>query len=81
MTGNEEWIYSDNSKRKNSRRANHINGHKVLLCILWDQQVVIYYELLKLNATVVGYVCRSQLNKMNDRIAVSKRSDIRCKSC
>ena len=34
------------------RPQNH--GSKLLLCIWWDQQGVIYYELLKTNETITG---------------------------
>lgn len=78
VTGDEKWIYYDNPKRKKSwvnpgepststpKRKFH--GHKVLLCIWWDQQGVVYYELLKPNETVTADVYRRQLNKLNDQL-------------
>ncbi|GBP51064.1 Mariner Mos1 transposase [Eumeta japonica] len=63
VTGNEKWIHYDNPKsRKSWSKPGHvsipsaksnIHGSK-LLCIWWDQQGVIYYELLKPNETISG---------------------------
>ena len=46
----------------------NIHDHKALLCIWWDQQGVVYYELLKPNETVTADVYRRQLNKLNDEL-------------
>lgn len=85
MTGDEKWIYYDNPKRKKSwvspgepftsTPKRNIHGHKVLLCIWWDQQGVVYYELLKPNETVTADVYRRQLNKLND-VLLQKRPAI-----
>lgn len=85
MTSDEKWIYYDNPKRKKSwvspgepstsTPKRNIHGHKVLLCIWWDQQGVVYYELLKPNETVTADVYRSQLNKLND-VLLQKRPAI-----
>lgn len=85
MTGDEKWIYYDNPKRKKSwvspgepstsTPKRNIHGHKVLLCIWWDQQGVLYYELLKPNETVTADVYRRQLNKLND-VMLQKRPAI-----
>jgi len=32
----------------------NIHGHKTLLCIWWDQESVLYYELLRPNETVTA---------------------------
>ena len=59
VTDDEKWTHYDNPKRRQSwdkpghastpsaKPNNH--GSKLLLCIWWDQQSVIYYELLKTN--------------------------------
>jgi len=57
VTGNEKWIYFQNPKCKKSwidpaqpsisfSRSNRF-GRKTMLCVWWDQEGVIYYELLK----------------------------------
>ena len=62
VTGDEKWIYFQNSKRKkswvdptqpstSSSRPNRF-GRKTMLCVWWDQEGVIYYELLKPGETV-----------------------------
>lgn len=78
VTGDEKWIYYDNPKRKKSwvdpgqpstsQPKRNIHGHKVMLCIWWDQQGVLYYELLKPNETVTADVYKCQLNKLNDEL-------------
>ena len=61
VTG-EKWIYFQNPKRKkswidpaqpstSSSRPNRF-GRKTMLCVWWDQEGVIYYELLKPSETV-----------------------------
>ena len=62
VTSNEKWIYFENPKHKRSwitpgepststARPNRYE-RKTMLCIWWDQKVVIYYELLKPGETV-----------------------------
>ena len=60
----EKWIYFDNPKRKKSwvdpgqpltsQPVCNIPGKKALLCIWWDQNRAVYYELLKPSETVTG---------------------------
>ncbi|GFT08983.1 mariner Mos1 transposase [Trichonephila clavipes] len=61
LTGNEKWIYFENPKRNPSyvdsgqpsistTRPNRF-VRKTMLCIFWDQEGPIYYELLKLVST------------------------------
>lgn len=85
VTGDEKWIYYDNPKRKKSwvspgepstsTPKRNIHGHKLLLCIWWDQLGVVYYELLKPNETVTADVYQRQLNKLND-VMLQKRPAI-----
>ena len=59
-------IHYDNPKRKKSwgppghtsasTAEPNIHGKKLLLCIWWDQLVVVYYELLKPNETITEVV-------------------------
>lgn len=75
VTGNEKWIQYDNPKRKRSwGKPGHaststakpnIHGSKLLLCIWWDQQGVIYYELLKPKETITGDRYRLQLMRLS----------------
>ena len=43
----------------------NIHGSKLLLCIRWDQQGVIYYELLETNETIAGDRYRLQLMRLS----------------
>jgi len=74
MTGDEKWIYFQNPKRKkswidpaqsltSSSKPNRF-GRKTL-CVWWDQEGVIYYELLKLNETVNAHGYHQQLIKLH----------------
>lgn len=75
VTGDEKWIHYDNPKRRKSwGKPGHastssakpnIHGSKLLLCIWWDQQGVIYYELLKPNETITGDRYRLQLMRLS----------------
>ncbi|GBP50526.1 Mariner Mos1 transposase [Eumeta japonica] len=71
ITGDEKWIHYNNPKRrkswgnpghasKSSAKPNIYNT-KLFLCTWWDQQGVIYYELLKLNETITEDRYRIQL--------------------
>ena len=72
VTGDEKWIHYDNPKRRKSwgkpstssaKPNNH--GSKLILCIWWDQEGVIYNELLKTNETITGDRHRLQLMRLN----------------
>lgn len=75
ITGDEKWIYYDNPKRKKSwgmpghastsSAKPNIHGSKILLCIWWDQQGVIYYELLKPNEIITGARYRLQMMRLS----------------
>lgn len=75
VTGDEKWIYFENPKRKKSwvdpgqtststARPNRF-GKKTMLCIWWDQEGIIYYELLKPGETVNAHRYHQQLIKLN----------------
>ena len=64
-------IHYDDPKRKNSyvkpgqpaksTAKPNIHGAKVMLCIWWDQESVLYYEQLKPGVTINGERYRTQL--------------------
>ena len=75
VTGDEKWIYFQNPKRKkfwvdlaqpstSSSRSNRF-GWKTMLCVWWDQESVIYYELLKPGETVNAHRYHQQLIKLH----------------
>ncbi|GFW04243.1 mariner Mos1 transposase [Trichonephila clavipes] len=77
-TGDEKWIYFENPKRnrsyvdpgkppKSTVRPNRF-GRKTMLCIFWDQEGPIYYELLKPGETVNTDPYKQELLNLNDAI-------------
>lgn len=84
VTGDEKWIYFENPKRKkswvdpgqsstSSARPNRF-GRKTMLCIWWDQQGVLYKELLKPGETVNAERYRQQLTNLNHAL-IEKRPE------
>lgn len=78
VTGDEKWIYFENPKRKKSwltpgelstwtARPNRC-GRKTMLCVWWDQEGVIYYELLKPGETVNIQRYRQQMIDINQAL-------------
>lgn len=84
MTGDEKWIYFDNPKRKKSwvdpgqpsasKPKRNIHGHKTLLCVWWDQEGVLYYELLGPNETVTADRYKQQLCRLSDELMQKRLS-------
>lgn len=78
VTGDEKWIYYDNPTRKgewvdrgqatSSTPQRNIHGHKLLLCIWWDQKGVLYYELLRPNQTITAERYCQQLQLLSEQI-------------
>ncbi|GFV40427.1 mariner Mos1 transposase [Trichonephila clavipes] len=78
VTGDEKWIYIENPKRnrsyvdpgkpsKSTARPNRF-GRKTMMCIFWDQEGPIYYELLKPSETVHTDPYKQELLNLNDSI-------------
>ena len=75
VTGGEKWIYYDNQKRTKSfvkpgqpaslTAKRDIHGSKVMLSIWWDQNGVIYYELLEPNETITAIRYRKQIGNLS----------------
>lgn len=78
ITGDEKWIVFDNPKRKRSWQKRNeapktiakagLHSKKVMLCIWWDWQGVIYYELLPQGQTLNSIKYCSQLDQLKDAI-------------
>lgn len=74
VTGDEKWIYYENSQRKKSyvkpgqpaksTPKRNIHCAKVMLCVWWDQKGVVYYELLPSGQTIKGPLYRTQLIRL-----------------
>ncbi|GFV48938.1 mariner Mos1 transposase [Trichonephila clavipes] len=76
VTGDEKWVYIENLKHnrlyvdpgqpsKSTARPNRF-GRKRMLCIFWDHEGPIYYELLKPGETVNTDRYKQQLLNLND---------------
>ena len=52
----------------------NIHGAKVMLCIWWDQDGILYHELLKPGETVNGECYRTQLIRL-ERAITEKRPE------
>ncbi|UYV82194.1 hypothetical protein LAZ67_21001313 [Cordylochernes scorpioides] len=82
VTGDEKWIHYDNPKRRKSwvkpghsstsTAKQNIHGKKLMLCILWDQLGVIYYELLQPNETITGERYKQQLMRLSRALKIKR---------
>ncbi|GFV98739.1 mariner Mos1 transposase [Trichonephila clavipes] len=78
VTGNEKWIYFKNPKcnrsyvdpRQPSKSTARPNCffRKTMLCIFWNQEGSIYYELLKPGETIITDHYKQQLLNLNNAI-------------
>jgi histone-lysine N-methyltransferase SETMAR len=78
VTGDEKWITYDNVKRQRSwsdgsKAAQSVakpglTARKVLLCVWWDWQGIIYYELLPYGQTLNSELYCDQLDRLNAAI-------------
>jgi len=83
VTGDEKWIHNENPKwgmswgkpghASTSTAKPNIHGSKLTLCIWWDQQGIVYYELLQSNKTITKNRYRFQLMRLS-RALKEKRS-------
>jgi histone-lysine N-methyltransferase SETMAR len=82
ITGDEKWIYLDNQKRKKSwvdpgkpstsTAKPNIHGQKYLLCICWDQQGILFYQLLQPDETVTGDRYRQQIIDLSHELKAKR---------
>nr|KAF6369424.1 hypothetical protein mMyoMyo1_010762 [Myotis myotis] len=82
VTGDEKWIYFENPKCTKSwvdpgrpststARPNRF-GKKTMLCVWWDQEDVVYYELLKPGETMNTDRYRQQIISLNHIVIVKR---------
>nr|KAF6378768.1 hypothetical protein mMyoMyo1_009678 [Myotis myotis] len=82
VTGNEKLIYFENPKCTKSwvdsgqpstltARPNRF-GKKTMLCVWWDQEGVVYYELLKPGETINTDHYRQQISNLNYALIVER---------
>ncbi|GFY08291.1 mariner Mos1 transposase [Trichonephila clavipes] len=83
VTGDEKWIYFENTKhnrsyvdpRQPSKSIARLNlfCRKTILCIFWDQEGPICYELLKPGETINTDCCKQQLFDLNDAMLENRK--------
>lgn len=79
VTGDEKWLTYDNIKRQRSWSIRgesaqkvakpRLTSRKVLLCVWWDWQGIIYYELLPYGQTINTVLYCQQLDRLKEAIA------------
>nr|KAF6319700.1 hypothetical protein mMyoMyo1_008439 [Myotis myotis] len=80
VAGGEKWIYFENPKRtkswvdpgqpSTSTARPNCSGKKTMLCVWWDQEGVVYYELLKPGETVNTDRYQQQIINLNHTLMV-----------
>ena len=77
-SGDEKWVTYDNVKRKRSwsnrgepaqTAKPGLTARKILLCVWWDWQGIIYYELLPYGQTLNSDLYCQQLDRLKEAIA------------
>lgn len=78
ITGDEKWCIFVNFKQRKEwlspnkvaapRVKADLHPRKVLLCVWWDQEGVLHYELLPRNQTITAEVYCQQLRRLNNAI-------------
>lgn len=84
ITGDEKWCLYVNVKQRKEwvapgetlkpRVKQDLHPKKVMICVWWDWEGMLYWEMLKRNATVNKELYIAQLNRVNDAIRL-KRPD------
>ena len=90
VTGDKKWVTYDNVKRKRSWSKSGeaaqtmakpgLTARKVLLCVWWDWQGIIHYELLPYGQTLNSDLYCQQLDRLNAALMQKRPSLInRCR--
>jgi histone-lysine N-methyltransferase SETMAR len=84
VTGDEKWILYQNVQRKrewsqrgktpsNTARAG-LHPKKIMICVWWDVQGIIYYELLPPNQTINAEKYQEQLDRLREALRAKRPS-------
>lgn len=81
VTGDEKWVTYENVRRQKSwSKANEVaqtvakpglTARKLLLCVWWDWQGIIYYELLPYGQTINSTLYCNQLDRL--KLAIEQK--------
>nr|KAF6311923.1 hypothetical protein mPipKuh1_009110 [Pipistrellus kuhlii] len=87
MTGDEKWIYFENPKHRKtwvdpcqlstSTARPNCFGKKTMLCVWWDQEGVVYHELLKPGETVNTDHYQQQIINLNHALIIKQPEWVR----
>lgn len=82
ITGDEKWVLYANIHRRRQWLQPHqkpvltpkpgLHPKKRMLCVWWDVQGVVYWELLPENGTVTGATYRAQLTKLAKELELKR---------
>ena len=86
VTGDEQWANYKNPKREKhgycqgeqnpSTSKCYIHAQKVMLCLWWDQEGMIYHKLLKPGDTIIAVRYKQKLMKLNQALKNSGKSTL-----
>jgi len=78
ITGDEKWVLYLNVERKNQwlspgqtpipTAKSGLHPKKVMLCVWWDMEGVVYFELLDMNQTITAEVYCEQLDRLKENL-------------
>lgn len=69
-----EWLSPD--KQATLRAKLDLHPRKTMLCVWWNQEGVVYYELLPRNQTITAEHYCEQLRRLQAAIPAEKRSQV-----
>ena len=62
-----QWLEADDSAKPTAK--NDLHPKKVLLSIWWNRRAVVYWELLRMNQTIIAEIYSDQLTCLNKETA------------
>lgn len=86
ITGDEKWCLYVNFKQRKEwlspdkqatpRVKQDLHPRKTMLCVWWNQEGVVYYELLPRNQTITAELYCKQLRRLQAAIPPEKRAEV-----
>lgn len=86
ITGDEKWCLYINFKRRKEwlspdkqatpRVKQDLHPRKTMLCVWWNQEGVVYYEILPRNQTITAELYCEQLRRLRAAIPPEKRDEV-----
>lgn len=86
VTGDEKWCLYINFKRRKEwlspdkqatpRIKQDLHPRKIMLCVWWNQEGIVYYELLPRNVTITAELYCQQLRRLHASIPTEKQNQV-----